>query len=97
MNKVNKLNIFFIVLETVIIIFLSTFLVFYYLFNMLPQKNELQSFNTKLETKKIEISQQEKIKQDLQQKHSNFVNNNKDNFEEYKKWEEKNQTINQYL
>lgn len=93
----NKINIFLVVLETVIIIFLTTFLIFYYLFNMLPQKNELQSFNTKLETKKLEISQQDEIKQDLQQKHSNFVNNNKDNFEEYKKWEEKNQKINQYL
>lgn len=93
----NKLNIFLFILESIIIIVLLIFLIFSYSSKLLPEKNKLELNKTNLQTKNTEIHSQENDKKKLKENHSIIVNNNKDNFEVYKKWEEKNQTIKQYL
>ena len=93
----NKLNIFLFILESIIIIVLLICLIFSYSSKLLPEKNKLELNKTNLQTKNTEIHSQENDKKKLKENHSIIVNNNKDNFEVYKKWEEKNQTIKQYL
>ena len=93
----NKLNIFLFILESIIIIVLLICLIFSYSSKLLPEKNKLELNKTNLQTKNNEIHSQENDKKKLKENHSIIVNNNKDNFEVYKKWEEKNQTIKQYL
>lgn len=93
----NKLNIFLFILESIIIIVLLICLIFSYSSKLLPEKNKLELNKTNLQTKNTEIHSQENDKKKLKENHSIIVNNNKDNFEVYKKWKEKNQTIKQYL
>ena len=93
----NKLNIFLFILESIIIIVLLICLIFSYSSKLLPEKNKLELNKINLQTKNTEIHSQENDKKKLKENHSIIVNNNKDNFEVYKKWKEKNQTIKQYL
>ena len=93
----NKLNIFLFILESIIIIVLLICLIFSYSSKLLPEKNKLELNKTNLQTRNTEIHSQENDKKELKENHFISVNNNKDNFEVYKKWKEKNQTIKQYL
>lgn len=87
----------FLFIEIVFLIIFVLFSIYFYFFMLIPEKNVNIYQETELDNLNIDIYNLQKEEEKITQNLNKYIQENKDTYEEYEKWNKKNQEIVSYL
>lgn len=92
-----RANLIFLIINIIICIALISILLYLYFNKLLPQKQLNMTYLNDLNKSDETLENLNKEKEEVKLKYDEYVENNKNKYGEYEKWEEKNKEIKNQL